>query len=378
MHSRGFCGPQLQPVDLVARMVAYGVQVGSALVWGAPDSWSPTGDRPYFTGRDDPASVARAILHYDLEVSIFGAAQMGHLVMLNLDSIDFAPNPIDAPMSGIPVMRWAQTQGRALIGMSHAQQWPRNGTFPRPGVECCSPYEFPIHVALATEDIFLEFEERGLGGGFDLWKSLLNAGFRVPLTGASDFPCLSGDVGETRTRALVEEPVSYTAFVEAIRKGRSVYVEVNAGELDLRVNEGRLGDEVLVTRGSTLTLTVDARLPAEGDVSILINGQTAQTVSIGSGPVSFQTVLTASTSAWMAVQTRGILTSPIYVIVDGKPIRSAPDACYLMRYVDHLTDLVRGGVIDLEASKEEALKAYAAARNVFALRHRQGGGTTCP
>ena len=56
---------------------------------------------------------------------------------------------------------------------------------------------------------------------------------------------------------------------------------------------------------------------------------------------------------------------------------SAEDACYLIRYTDHLSRLVSDGDIDLAEDTGEALDAYAAARAEFERRFREAGGQVC-
>jgi hypothetical protein len=71
-------------------------------------------------------------------------------------------------------------------------------------------------------------------------------------------------------------------------------------------------------------------------------------------------------------------TGSIAVVVDGRPIRaSAEDACYLARYVDHLSRLVSSGAIDLEEDTAEALEAYGEARAELERRFREAGGQAC-
>ena len=57
-----------------------------------------------------------------------------------------------------------------------------------------------------------------------------------------------------------------------------------------------------------------------------------------------------------------MLTSPVYVLVGGQPIRaSANDVCYLWRSVEDLEDLVTSGRLRLGDSRDEALRAYGEA-----------------
>jgi hypothetical protein len=73
-----------------------------------------------------------------------------------------------------------------------------------------------------------------------------------------------------------------------------------------------------------------------------------------------------------------VLTSPVYVLVEGKPIRPSPeDTCYLLRSVEHLQDLVTSRRLRLFDSTDEALRAYAEAAAELRRRFTESGGVTC-
>jgi hypothetical protein len=73
-----------------------------------------------------------------------------------------------------------------------------------------------------------------------------------------------------------------------------------------------------------------------------------------------------------------VLTSPVYVLVGGQPIRvSADDACYLWRSVEDLADLVTSGSLRLTDSREEALRAYREAVTELQRRFVESGGQNC-
>jgi hypothetical protein len=73
-----------------------------------------------------------------------------------------------------------------------------------------------------------------------------------------------------------------------------------------------------------------------------------------------------------------VLTSPVYVLVGGQPIRaSADDACYLLRAVEDLEGLVTSGRLRLTASRADALAAYAEAAAELRRRFAESGGQSC-
>jgi hypothetical protein len=354
-------------------------------VWG--DGY---GDRVFFTGLDHPASSPRLILHYDLEASAFAAGEAGHLLLLGLRSIDYAPDPFRAPSSGVPVVEWARAQGPGVVtGMAHAQFWPEDGSFPSPPVECCMPWELPVHAARGRLH-FLSTERRYAGEfrpgqpiddvTLFLWSKLLGAGLRLPLAGASDYPCVT-HVFEDRTLhtdvAVDAEPPTYGAWLDGLRAGRTTVADGTTDHLHLRVNGVGVGGEVQVAAGGRLTAWVESAFAEADEVQIRGNGQPLASVRVAAGAQATRVELPLAGSAWVIASSRHTMTSPVYVVVGGRPIGNAGDACYLVRYVDHLSDLVQRRRLDLRAETAPALAAYAEARAELMRRVAAAGGTTC-
>jgi cysteine-rich repeat protein len=380
VHSQGCLEAPADPPRLLQLLAAQGIQVGAALVWG--DGYDV--DRPRFTGRDDPASTGERILHYDLEVSAFTEGDGGHLVMLGLHSIDFSPDPFRAPHSGLSLPAWARAQGeRVVVGMAHGQFWPASG-FPSPGdVDCCMPWEFPIHAARGAVS-FLITERLGDGapvdeGTFALWRALLNSGFRVALLGGSDYPCIHHVLDDTAPRTdVMAGALSYEAWLEGIRRGRTVVTLDARHHLNLRVNGAPLGSEVQARPGDVLTVSLESDAPEPTTVELLVNGAVAQTAALPAGRQVATLRVPLPASSWLFARTPRAATSAIYVLADGRPIRaSAADACYLAQYTDHLSRLVRLRRVNLAEDTDSALEAYAAARAEFERRFREAGGVNC-
>jgi len=382
IHGHG-CDGDMEPAGLQALSSARGVAVTTPLVWGSGFH----DDRRYFTGADDPVSRPGALVHYELEVSHFPAAQTGHLLLYGLNSIEFSSSLFRHPQSGMPVVDFARGQGpQVVVGMAHGQFWPTTGRLPDFPETCCMPYDFAPE-ALRGRVSFLGTEHRGNTPALDdgtafLHRRVLNAGGRAALVGASDFPCINRTVvaDVVRTDVLLDQPgeVTYARWLEALRRGRTTVAVSGGTRLNLRVNGARLGDEVRVRAGSPLRVTVEARMPVATEVRLLVNGVPAATARLEAVPQAASIQLQLDRSAWLQAVTPWVATSPIYVLVDERPILgAAEDVCYVLRYTDHLIRGVERRHLDLGRETGGALAAYAEVRSLLAARFSEAGGTEC-
>lgn len=382
IHGHG-CDGDLGPETLRNISSARGVAVTTPLVWG--DGYDE--DRRFFTGRDDPVSRPGGIVHYELEVSHFPAAQTGHLLLYGLGSIDFSASPFRFPRSGMPVVDFARGQGpQVVVGMAHGHFWPTTGRFPDFPETCCMPYDFAPE-ALRGRVSFLGTEHRGSTPALDaatafLHRKVLNAGGRAALVGASDFPCINRTptVETVRTDVLLDQPgdVTYGRWLEALRRGRTTLAVGGGTRLNLRVDGARLGDELRVRAGSTLRVTIEARVPAAAELRVLVNGVPATTARLDPGAQATEFKLRLDRSAWLQAETPWVTTSPIYVLAEERPILGAPeDICYLLRYTDHLIGGVERRRLDLGGETAGALAAYSEVRSTLERRFSEAGGTLC-
>lgn len=370
------CDRDSDPDRLLELMRLHGLQVGVSLLWGE----GMERDRQWFTGADYPGSSAGRILHYDLEVSHFPAEVGGHLILLGLDDLRL---PLEAD-SGIPVAERAIAQDRrVVVGVAHGWKWPADGSFPAPD-SWGRPFEFPVLVARGEAD-FLSTEVADADtvvdpGTFDLWRRLLNTGFRLPLVGASDLPCVHHYLGAgvLRTRVLVRGPVTYEAWLEGIRAGRTVVAVGGDEALDLRVAGARIGETVEAARGEELSVEIEGTLEEAGAVELLLNGRPTQAIQLEPGPTSFATRLALDESGWVAARSPHALTSAVYVRVADRPVRaSAADACYFVRYLDYLDTLTESGRLGLGEAAADVRAAFREAQRTFEDRFLEAGGDVC-
>ncbi|MEO2026934.1 MAG: CehA/McbA family metallohydrolase [Fuerstiella sp.] len=107
------------PQDMFAQVKGEGLNVGCVLTWGPCFDYQ----RNYFSPIADTVSEPLNILKYDLEISGFGSAALGHVCLLNLKNQTYPGSEGTAtkgwPKWTVPVMRWAKEQG-GITGYPHS------------------------------------------------------------------------------------------------------------------------------------------------------------------------------------------------------------------------------------------------------------------
>ena len=242
------------------------------------------------------------------------------------------------------------------------------------------PFEVVAHAARGRLD-FLSMERtlQEEPGTFLLWKAMQNAGFRVAIAGASDFSCFTEQFDETtlRTDVMVDGELTYESWLRAIKAGRCTAATGAGNRLNLRVEGRRLGEEVSLAAPQDVTVAIETAGKA-ADVEILVNGEVAAHLPVAGGLQVAQARVPVARSSWIAARSPYVLTSPVYVLVEGRPVRaSSDDICYLLRSVEHLQDLVTTRRLRLFDSTAEALRAYGEAVGELQRRFTESGGVAC-
>lgn len=162
------------------------------------------------------------------------------------------------------------------------------------------------------------------------WYRLLNAGFRVPLVGASGKDSNTVALGAMRTYAklLPDELLTYTNWINAVRAGRCY---ATAGRLlTFDVNGAGPGRVIELPEGEHCLL-----VRASDRVAVIVNGE-----PVASGR-NVEQELSISESCWIAARSRTGEpthfghTSPVYVNVAGRPLAKRAEALpHLRRLVE--------------------------------------------
>jgi TolB protein len=312
-------------------------------------------DINYFTGRPDKASTKTTVLAHDQE---YHTSYWGHTGLLGLTGNVILPayaayaNTAAAslfPMNAV-VLDLAHKQD-AITGYVHPFD-----SYPDPqDTTRVLTNELPVDVALGKVDYY---EALGFVDDYEatarVWYRLLNCGFRLPAGAGTDamanFASLRGPVGMNRVYVR-SGTLEHRRWLAALKRGRSF--ATNGPLLGFTLGGQGLGDELtLPPGGRDLTAEVSLRSYVPVDrLEIVRNGQVVAEIPLGRNRmrVSSKVTLPVKESGWYLLRARGnrpvypvldvypyAVTSPIYVTVARRPIRSRADAEYFIAWIDRL------------------------------------------
>ncbi len=350
------------PKDMMRQLEGERLNIGAVLTWG-PDYYY---QKQFFSGHDDPLSQSKFRMHYDLEVSGFPSSHSGHLVLLGLKDQDY-PNTRkieDWPTWDLPILRWARSQG-AVVGFAHSgwglevadDQVP---SFQMPGFDGIGANEYIVDVTEPNAVDFISAGDTPFVWELSIWYHTLNVGFRTRIVGETDFPCIYDErVGEARSYVKLDGPLTYSAWLEGLKAGRSYVSDGRAHLMDYAINGVEVGTDAselslpspgvvhATVRAAALLNPVPdpgmktrsynqkpywtierARIGNSGEVPIelVVNGKAVAKKNIPadgkSRDVAFDIPL--DESSWVAMRILpSAHTNPIFVVVAGKPIRAS-------------------------------------------------------
>jgi len=260
------------PADMFRQVKGEALNVGCVLTWGPCYDFQ----RRYFSPDADLISEPLTILKYDVEVSGFGSAALGHVCLLNLIDQTYPGSDGTStkgwPTWTVPVMRWAKEQG-GVTGYPHSDmrgdaaataKWllkrlDANGdaelttaeigmaVLPEPIEKIDADRNRSISLAeltasgeRATNELpnllipsmqgagameilvsvpegvcdFISAMDTGRVGEWNTWYHLLNCGYPLKVSGETDFPCMSSRrVGQGRVYVkLAAAPLERVIF----------------------------------------------------------------------------------------------------------------------------------------------------------------------
>lgn len=396
------------PEDMMRHILGEDLNVGCVLSWGP--CWYF--QKQFFNGKVHELSTDDYVMRYDVEVSGFPSSHAGHLSLLGLTEDDYkgVERIEEWPSWDLPVLQWAKEQG-AVTGFSHSgwglkvdgDELPNYNMPPFDGI---GANEYIVDVVHDAVD-FISTVDTPAVWELNIWYHTLNCGFRTRISGETDFPCIYGErVGLGRIYVKMPAgPLDFDAWVAGLRDGRSYVGDGKSHLLDFIVGGVPVGEKTSNGEISQLnlekpsTVTITARVAARLDekpnleiknrsldqqpywdierarigetrnvpVELIVNGQAVERREIVADgktvPLQFETSI--DRSSWVALRIfPSSHTNPVFVIVDGKPIRAsrrsaqwcldAVEVCWNQK-----VNLIR------EEERDAARKAYDVASQAY-------------
>jgi hypothetical protein len=352
--------------DMIRHTLGEDLKVGCNLTWGPCFDYQTQ----FFSPAVDKVSQYPYLLKYDIEVSGFGSHESGHLCLLRLKEGNYpgGTSKFHWPKLGLSTLRWAKKQG-AVCGPAHSgngiitrsQEVPNYEIPPFDGIGA-NEYIMDVTHELPGPDgklmpavDFLSTIDTHYVAEMNMWYHTLNCGYRTRVSGETDFPCISGErVGIGRSYIKLDGKLDFDSWVEGIKKGRCYVSDGKSHLMDFAVNGLEVGmkdSEVRLDKPDAVHITARvaalldekpdssrkqggywslerARIGESRDVplEVVVNGYpVAKQVITADGKLqNVDFAVKLHRSSWVALRILGAShTNPIFVLVNGKPIRAS-------------------------------------------------------
>jgi len=345
-------------------------------------------DIEYPVGKD-PASTATTVIVHDQE---YHTSVWGHVGLLGLK--DHVLLPGYAGYQGTPAASLAPTNAEVadlarrqggVVGYVHpfdSDPDPSDTTHPLTA-------EFPVDLALGKVAYYeaMGFVDDPMATAH-VWYRALNCGFRLPAGAGTDamanFASLRGPVGMNRVYVHTGGAVGQRVMLDSLLAGRTFVT--NGPLLELTVGGRAAGQEARLpaaAREVETRVRLWSNVPVD-HLEVVSNGRVVVEIPTAGDHTHADTTLRLPLegSAWFLLRARTdravypvldlypyATTSPVYVIRDGAPIRSAEDAGYFLRWIDRLEGFAAGSKDwNTDAEREAALTLMRQAKEEFERR----------
>ena len=345
---------------LLDLLSAEDIRVGFILAMNDPRSYRPRmADQIWPQARMGDDSVLARGRQQMMSSQEYRAQTFGHILMLGGERLVEADGPATDPNNWPPFGLVADEIHRIGGYAFHAHGGYSAGIYA----------DFAQRMTDGVE--LLQFAEyRGIS--LEGWYHMLNAGYRFPALGASDYPYCRA-LGDSRTYVRVEGELTARAWLEGAAAGRSFFT---SGPLvRLEVDGRRPGDVIAPSQPQTLNVSVEIESPvvAVREVELLVNGRVAETRPLsGAGPWRVDWQYTVRGPAWLAVRASALdargrqnaeaHTNPVYVEFAGRCPRLAAS-------VDWLSTKLEGRIAYQQArdspERERVLDYYERSRRAL-------------
>ncbi len=340
-------------------------------------------------GRPDPRSSSRTLIRHDEEYHTSYWGHTGHLGLTrNLILPNYAGYANTPAASLFP-------DNSTIFDLSHAQGGVSGYVHPfdeDPDPNAAAPltHALPVDVALGKVDYLevLGFSDHLATA--KVWYRLLNCGFRLPAGAGTDamtnYASLHGPVGLNRVFVHSGPRLDYPAWLAGLKTGRTF--ASNGPLLRFTLNGREAGDELRFAGGVhqlTARVSLRSNVPVER-LEIVANGTVVARIPLGrdSTRADAEVPLPVTRSGWFTLRAwsshsdPGVLdaypfatTSPIYVTVADRPVRSPDDARFFARWIERLEAAASSHAgWNTPAEKHDVLDRLARAKAIF--RERAG------
>ena len=334
-----------------------------------------------------PVSTPDRIMHVGQE---YRPPFYGHIALFNLQKHLISPFVTGYEGTGVEslypsntdILRYAKAQG-AIGSYVHPYSGARDPLETTLG----TAKGLPVDVALGAVS-YHELWSQGAGDApLMVWYQLLNAGFRVPVTGGEDSISNLHDielVGAVRGYFhLGSQPLTWENWMKAMLGGRGFVT--NGPLIEFTVNGLMPGEELAFPSASEVTIKamVTSAAPLER-VEVVHNGDVIHRVALTDNgrKALIDHTLNVEASGWFSVRAIGgtrtfpventrpqAVTNPVYVTVAGRPIRNRAAAEYFVRWIDRLTEMAAAHPgWRSEKEKSHVLGQFAEARAIYQER----------
>jgi TolB protein len=327
-------------------------------------------DIAHFRGAPDPASKPDRILYFNQE---YHPPFWGHSTFLNLTQHVIIPDYVGYQNTIVDSLYPPNTEPFRIVREEGGLAGYAHGAGPG----------FAADLAMENVDFV---EVNAMDGMAPLYRAW-NCGYRVVASAGEDaFPNFyrSYIIGSNRVYVNTGPKLEYSRWIADMRAGRSF---VTSGPLVLFTVDGRqVGDEIRLPEGKhelAANVEVASITPIER-VEVLFNNRVVAQEIPADRPLKLklQKKLEVNGSGWFAVRVRAhyarhpirrpypfAATMPIWLIVDGQPVRSREDADYFVAWIDKtLERALAEPAWNNESERDAVRKLYADARKRMQAR----------
>jgi len=320
----------MRPEDMFAQVKGEGLNVGCVLSWGYGFDFQ----RQFFGAQTDRLSEPLTQLKYDMEISGFGSAALGHVCLLNLRDLVYpgADGVKGWPTWATPAMRWAKKQG-GYTGYPHSgsgmqvnpggaakrmlEQFDANqdgrlaggeltnallpeafdqidvdrdeglneaeltnshdrviDQLPNVAIPDSGGHEIFVTTAHGVCDFISAMDTARLLE-WNTWYHLMNCGFPLKCAGETDFPCMSGTrVGQGRTYVQLGkiDRVDFAKWCEGLAQGRSYVSDGYAHAVEFSVEGKTSGDELKLDQPGKVRVRAKVAFSSETPLEVAYGG----------------------------------------------------------------------------------------------------------